>query len=114
MGGGFTLNVSVTLAIAGRLWWTSRTIASLTGTSINRFASSIYLIVESGAISAAALAPFLIIVQLGVISRYRNPSADSFKTVRTAQDGIIFRVGSRREQDSPTDVPLHLAVYDTL
>jgi hypothetical protein len=48
------LNVSVTVAIAGRLWWMDRTMASLTATLTNRYTSSIYLVVESGAISAVA------------------------------------------------------------
>ncbi|KAF8142167.1 hypothetical protein EV363DRAFT_1310005 [Boletus edulis] len=107
MGGGFTLNVSVTLAIARRLWWMSRTIAFLTGTSTNRFATVVLALYENPAAltgldvaaQLVALAPFLIVVQLGVIGRYRDP------------------MGSRREQNSPTDVPLHMAVlpvYDTL
>ena len=50
---GFVHNVLVTGAIVARLWWMGRTIASLTGTPTNRFASSIYIIVESGAISVA-------------------------------------------------------------
>ena len=45
------LNVSITVAIAGRLWWMDRTMAALTATRTNRYASSIYLAVESGAIS---------------------------------------------------------------
>jgi len=49
-----TLNVSVTMAIAVRLWWMGRTTASLTSTRTNRFASSIYVAVESGAIFAGA------------------------------------------------------------
>ena len=48
------LNLSVTVAIAGRLWWIDRTMASLTATRTNRYVSSIYVVVESGAISAAA------------------------------------------------------------
>ena len=51
---GFTLNVFVTGAIVARFWRMGRTIASLTATSTNRFASSIYLVVESGAIVAVA------------------------------------------------------------
>ena len=49
---GLTLNVSVTGAIVVRLLWIGRSLASLTATSTNRFASSIYLIIESGAITA--------------------------------------------------------------
>ena len=50
---GFVLNISVTAAIATRLWWMGRTMASLTviSTRTNRFASSIYMIIESGAIT---------------------------------------------------------------
>ena len=51
---GFTLNVSVTGAIVARLWQMGRTMASLTATSNNRFMSTIYVVVESGAIFAAA------------------------------------------------------------
>ncbi|KAI9457156.1 hypothetical protein HD554DRAFT_2302020 [Boletus coccyginus] len=51
---GFTLNLSVTGAIVARLWWMNRTIALLTTTSTNRFASSIYVVVESGTISLLA------------------------------------------------------------
>ncbi|KAG6369088.1 hypothetical protein JVT61DRAFT_1504 [Boletus reticuloceps] len=132
---GFTTNVAVTLAIAGRLWWMGRKFASLTGTRTNRFASSIYLVVESGAISAVsstvvlalyanpaaltgldisaqvvALAPFLIVVQLGVIGQYHIPRGNSSRTVRTAQSSIAFRVGAPQEQDddSPKDIPLHI------
>jgi hypothetical protein len=49
-----TLNVSVTVAIVGRLWRMGRKLASLTDTRANQNASSIYVIVESGAIFAAA------------------------------------------------------------
>ena len=50
----FTLNVFVTGAIVARLWQMGQTMASLTATPTNRFASSIYLIVESGGIIAIA------------------------------------------------------------
>ena len=50
---GFTLNVSVTGSIVARLWRMGRTSASLTGASKNRFASTIYVFVESGAIFSA-------------------------------------------------------------
>ncbi|KAF8142150.1 hypothetical protein EV363DRAFT_1309946 [Boletus edulis] len=134
---GFTTNVAVTLAIAGRLWRMGRKFDSLTGTQTNRFASSIYLVVESGAISAVsgivvlalyanpaaltgldisaqvvALAPFLIVVQLGVIGQYHIPRGNSSRTVRTAQSSIAFRVGAPQEQDdSPKDIPLHITQY---
>ena len=49
-----TLNVSVTMAIAGRLWWMGRTTASITPTRTNRYALSVYATVESGAIFAGA------------------------------------------------------------
>jgi len=49
-----TLNVSVTMAIAGRLWWMGLTTAPLTSTRTNRYALSAYAIVESGAIFAGA------------------------------------------------------------
>ena len=76
----FTLNISVTVAIATRLWWMGRTTASLTATDThtNRFASSIYIIIESGAITlvcdAVLLALFtsnnpLFSAALGVIAQ---------------------------------------------
>lgn len=49
---GFVHNVSVTGAIVTRLWWMGRTMASLARTSTNRFSSSVYIVIESGAISA--------------------------------------------------------------
>jgi len=49
-----TLNVSVTVAIAVRLWWMGQTMASLTSTPTTRFTLSIYVVVESGAIFAGA------------------------------------------------------------
>ena len=63
---GFILNVSVTLAIAGRLWWMGRTMASLTSTSTG-FVSSIYIVVESGALSAVA--------NTVVLALYADPAA---------------------------------------
>ena len=50
----FTLNLFVTGAIVARLWKIGQTIVSLAATSTNRFASSIYLMVESGGIVAVA------------------------------------------------------------
>ncbi|KAI9573456.1 hypothetical protein HD554DRAFT_2210689, partial [Boletus coccyginus] len=108
-----TLNVSITIAIAGRLWWMGRTIASLTSTRSNRYAFSIYVIVESGAIFAGAniislalyasnnpafstgidvssqlatLTPLLIVVQVGLTGRHSFPRGDHLETVPTAQD----------------------------
>jgi len=49
-----TLNVSVTMAIAGRLWWMGRTASSLTSRRTNRYAFPIYVIVECGAILTGA------------------------------------------------------------
>lgn len=46
------LSTFVTTAIVARLWWMDRRISSLTGTSTNRFSSSRYIVIESGAISA--------------------------------------------------------------
>lgn len=60
---GFTFNVFVSGAIAGRLWWMGRTTASMTATSNNRFLTSIYIFVESSAINAvcsvAVFAPYV-------------------------------------------------------
>ena len=50
----FTLNTFAMGAIVARLWKMGQTIASLTAASTNRFASSIYLMVESGGIVAFA------------------------------------------------------------
>ena len=47
------LNVSVTVAIVGRLWWMARNMASLTATRANQNAPSICVVIESGALSAA-------------------------------------------------------------
>ena len=51
---GIVLNVSLTGSIVARLWWMGRTITSLTETSTNRFAYSIYMVIESGAVALAA------------------------------------------------------------
>jgi len=50
------VNVSVTLTIAGRLWWMGRNVASfrINHSSGNPYSYSIYVIVESGAIFASA------------------------------------------------------------
>ncbi|KAI9573477.1 hypothetical protein HD554DRAFT_2310684 [Boletus coccyginus] len=114
-----TLNVSVTVAIAGRLWWMGRTMASLTSTQTNRFALSIYVVIESGAIFAGAditalvlyasnnpgfsigadiasqvatLTPLLIVVQVGLTGQHRFSRGNYSRTVPTAQDEITFRV----------------------
>ena len=47
-------NVSVTVAIAWRLWWMGRKTASLTSTKTNHYGFAIYVVVESGAIFAGA------------------------------------------------------------
>ncbi|KAF8547539.1 hypothetical protein OG21DRAFT_1517252 [Imleria badia] len=117
---GFVLNLSVTGAIVTRLWRMGRTMASLTAIPTNRFASSIYIVVESGAISAVTnavvlalfasnspaalsgmdvaaqlivLTPLLIMVQAGRTSRDHVASGDFSKMAFTAQDNIIFREG---------------------
>ena len=46
------LNLSVTVAITSRLWWMNRKLASLTDIRANRYASPMYVVIESGAISA--------------------------------------------------------------
>jgi len=131
---GLILNVLVTGAIVARLWRMGRIIASLTATSTTPFASSIYLVVESSAITAVAgvglialvasnspasfsgpdvvsqlvvLTPLLIAVQVGYTGRYRYsiPQGDSSRTPPTARDEITFRVGIPR--DSCQDLPLH-------
>ncbi|KAI9573368.1 hypothetical protein HD554DRAFT_862412 [Boletus coccyginus] len=119
-----TLNVSVTMAIAVRLWWMGRTAASLTSTPTNRYALSIYVVVESGAIFSGAniiafvlyasnnpyfstgadvvsqlatLTPLLIVVQVGLTYQHRFSRR---KTVPTAQDEITFRVGIPEDSES--------------
>ena len=47
----FIFDASVTGATVARLWQMDRTMASLTATPINRFTSSIYIIVESGTVA---------------------------------------------------------------
>ena len=87
---GVTLNVSVTLAIAGRLWWIGRRMTSLTTIPANRFKSSIFIAIESGAITLvmsavvialyanlAALTGFDITAQLFVCARLSNFPFDS-------------------------------------
>ncbi|KAG6374626.1 hypothetical protein JVT61DRAFT_3989 [Boletus reticuloceps] len=122
---GFTLNASVTGSIVVRLWRLGRTMV-LGATSSNRFASSIYIVIESGAISAianaimlamfasnnpaslfvmdvaaqvTALTPLLIVVQVGHIGQDRISTTDLSKMVPKAQDVITFRAG----QDSLPD-----------
>ena len=55
------LALSVTVAIAGRLWWVGRTVASLTATRTNRYVSSIYVVVESAAVFAATTVVMLVL-----------------------------------------------------
>jgi hypothetical protein len=63
---GFILNVSVTVAIAWRLWWMGRIMTSLTTTRADRYASLIKVVVESGAISA--------VVSTAVVALYADPT----------------------------------------
>ncbi|KAF8433275.1 hypothetical protein L210DRAFT_3633200 [Boletus edulis BED1] len=122
---GSILNVIVSGGIVARLWWIGRTIASLTATSTNRFASSIYMVIESGAITAVCstavfallklkspifltsldiitqlivLNPLLIVVQAEKTSRYRITKGDFPRLMPIAQDQIRFRVAASREQ----------------
>ncbi|KAI9573414.1 hypothetical protein HD554DRAFT_2310642 [Boletus coccyginus] len=124
------LNVSVTMAIAVRLWWMGRTTAPLTPTGTNRYALSVCATIESGAIFAGAniislalyvsnypgylaivsavsqvatLAPLLIIVQVGLTEHDRSARSNYSKTVPTAQDGITFRVGNPQDSESQQD-----------
>ncbi|KAI9573361.1 hypothetical protein HD554DRAFT_861832 [Boletus coccyginus] len=124
-----TLNVSVTMAIAGRLWWMGRTAASMTPTRTNRYALSVYATIESGAIftgasiislalyisnssgfltaldvssQVATLTPLLIIVQVGLTDQDLSSRGSYSKTVTvpTAQHEIIFRVGVPQDSES--------------
>ncbi|KAI9573422.1 hypothetical protein HD554DRAFT_868842 [Boletus coccyginus] len=126
------LNVSVTMAIAGRLWWMGRKTDPLTSTRTNLFALHVYATIESGAIFAganiislalyisnspgflatvsvasqvAALAPLLIIVQVGLVTAHDRFARSNYsKTVPTAQGGIgTFRVGNPQDSESQQD-----------
>ncbi|KAI9573415.1 hypothetical protein HD554DRAFT_868543 [Boletus coccyginus] len=124
---GIAVNVSVTTAIAGRLWWMGRKTAPLTPTGTNRYALSIYATIESGAIftsadvtslalymsnnpgflatlgvtaQVATLAPLLIIVQTGLTEHDRASRSKYSKTVPTTQDGITFRVDNPQDSES--------------
>ena len=78
---GCTLNVSITVTIVARLWWMGRTIASLTAISNtrNRFASTMYVIIESGAIATTCGAVFLALVVSN--SRFALTALDVFAQV---------------------------------
>jgi hypothetical protein len=121
---GFTVNVSVSAAIVARLLRMGRIVASSTALSTNRFAPSVYLVVESGAMSAVtnaamfalfasdspaalsgmdvasqliAMAPLLIVVQVGQTARHRDPAGDAMKTLNTAHSEMIFRAGTPQD-----------------
>ncbi|KAN0088915.1 hypothetical protein V8E55_005972 [Tylopilus felleus] len=131
---GCLQNLSVTAAIVARLWWMDRTMASLTGTSANRFASSIHIVVESGAIAVTysivllalfasmspawpssldvvaqlvVLTPLLIVVQVG-------RTGDSSKTMSRTLDQIRFRVRVSIEQDLSQDLALDTTLARSL
>ncbi|KAI9457154.1 hypothetical protein HD554DRAFT_2225124, partial [Boletus coccyginus] len=92
---GFILNVSVTGAIVARLWWTSRTIALLTTTSTNRFASSIYIVVESGTITLIASAFLLALFTSKSPSALTGLDADSQLVVRVHPSPLLWCTLSR-------------------
>jgi len=132
------LNVLVTGAIAARLWWMGRKLASSMATRANDYASAISVVIESGAImlatniailalyasksptsfaildvasQLAGLVPFLIVVQVGLTGRYHIPPISSVGSSSTAiitQDGMIFRAGTSEEQDLGRDIPLRM------
>ncbi|KAN0088908.1 hypothetical protein V8E55_005965 [Tylopilus felleus] len=131
-----TLNMLITTAIVARLWWIGRKTASLTATSTNRFASSIYIIIESGIIlaicgafvlalfasnSPAALTGLdvvsqlivfvavLIIVRAAQTDRYRFPQVNSSRTMVAllAQREITTHAGASRAQSLSQDPLLH-------
>ncbi|KAF8552338.1 hypothetical protein OG21DRAFT_152274 [Imleria badia] len=126
----FALNLSVTGTIVARLWWVGRTTASLSDTTPKRLASSMYVVVESGAIfvvnntvalalfasnSPAALCgldvsmhvgilvSFVIVVQARLIDRYHIDGSDRSNTVPTARDETSSRAGVPQEQDTADD-----------
>ncbi|KAI9570750.1 hypothetical protein HD554DRAFT_310409 [Boletus coccyginus] len=134
-----TLNVFVTMAIAGRLWWMGQRTASLTSSRTNRYAFSVYAVIESGAIFSGAniiavilyvlnnpgyatgvdvtsqlatLTPLLIVVQVGLTGQHRlSTNNNRSRTVPTAQYEITFpMVFSRESQDSQR----HLSLQSTL
>lgn len=56
-----TIDVLATAAIVARLWSMGRKIAFLTGTSTNRYASSMYIVIESGTI-CAVFSTFIVVL----------------------------------------------------
>ncbi|KAH0836389.1 hypothetical protein J3R83DRAFT_7969 [Lanmaoa asiatica] len=125
---GLILNVSVTVAVAMRLWWMGRAVGALTATQTNQYASSIYVVVESGAIfgataivmlalyasnnglvatsgldiasQLAALTPLLVVVWAGQTSKFHSSSDGSSRTMLTVPDEIPLRLEPLRAQDS--------------
>lgn len=75
-----TVNVSVTLTIAARLWWMGRNVASfrLNHSSGNPYMYSVYVVVESGAIfsSATIVMLALFLSEHGSPFPYAIPSLD--------------------------------------
>jgi hypothetical protein len=59
------VNIFVTAAIAGRLWWMGRKVASLQTSSHNPYLSSILTIVESGGLFAAVTIVMLTLYEIG-------------------------------------------------
>ena len=92
---GFILGVSVTGAIVARLWWMGRTIALLTTTSTNRFASSIYVVVESGAIALVAGAFLFALFASKSPGTLAGFDVDSQLIVRAHLSPLLLRTLSR-------------------
>ena len=93
---GLILNVFVTGAIAGRLWWMARTMASLTVIPTNRFASSIYIVVESGAIPVVTGAIVLAFCVSNDLATFSVVDVASQLTVRVHLSFLCFRTRDPR------------------
>ncbi|KAF8142149.1 hypothetical protein EV363DRAFT_1392524 [Boletus edulis] len=99
---GITLSISVTGAIVARLWWMGQTMASLTATSTNRFASSICIAVESGAISVVINLVVVVLYSLNSPAALTGLDVSSQLAVLTSLL-IIVRVEQTRRDRSMRD-----------
>jgi hypothetical protein len=88
------VNVSVTLTIAGRLWWMGRNVASFRAdhSTGNPYSYSIYVIVESGAIFAGATIVMLALYlsENGSPFPYSIPSLDVASQLAVRQAHSLF------------------------
>ena len=93
------VNVSVTLTIAGRLWWMGQNIASfrINHSSGNPYSYSIYVIVESGAIFASATIVMLALYvsENGSPFPYAIPSLDVASQLAVRTSSLVTLLVSR-------------------